>query len=286
MKSSGGYVPKTTATADERRRAIEILLLWEGRVSRGRLLELFDVHGTLISRDITAYREAFPDACSPVGAGRAYVVTPWAKPHLTGGHFAEYEELVGTLPAQGLRARVELISIEQHATSIQFRPFSRIHAAIRDGHQVLIQYRSLRNPEAHARTIRPHAFIQAGPRWHLRAYCERAQEFRDFNLSRISSVGDPSASILPGAELDQAWNTRMKLRLVPHPALNSLQSKLVRDEYMHGTVAVVFEVRQPEAKYVVRGFHAAVDVNVQQPPDYILAVHEPNTFAPGTFFAQ
>lgn len=279
-------MPKSANNPDERQRAIEILLLWEGRVSRARLLELFDVHGTVLSRDIAAYREAFPDACSSYSAGRAYEVTSWAKPQLTKGYFAEYEGLVGTRPAEGLRASVELVSTEQHATNIHYRPFSRIHAAIRDCQQVLIQYRSLSNPEAHQRTIRPHAFVQAGPRWHLRAYCERAQEFRDFNLSRISSVGDPSLSSLPGAELDHAWNAMVKLRLVPHPALNALQSKLVRDEYMGGTVAVVFDVRQAVAKYVVRAFHAAIDTDTQLPPAYILAVDKPLNFAADTFFSR
>lgn len=277
-------MPKNAAPAEDRQRAIEILLLWEGRVSRGRLLELFDMHGTMLSRDITSYREAFPDACTPVGAGRAYVVTPWVKPHLTKGRFSEYEGLVGTLPAQGLNASVELVSAEQHATDIEFRPFSRLHGAIRDGHQVRIQYRSLTHPELHDRIVRPHAFIQAGPRWHLRAYCDRAKGFRDFNLSRISSVGEPSASDLPSSESDQAWNTLVKLRLVPHPSLNSLQSKLVRDEYMRGTVAVVFEVRQAIAKYVAQAFRASVDTQEDLPPEFLLAVDKPNNLPPGTFF--
>jgi len=87
--------------------------------------------------------------------------------------------------------------------------------AIREGKHLTIEYHSLSNPDRHQRTIRPHAFIQAGPRWHLRAYCEGAEAFRDFNLGRISKVLDPKATSLPGSDADTCWNTNIEFRLVP-----------------------------------------------------------------------
>lgn len=279
-----GDMAKTPQSHHERLKAVEVLLLWEGRVSRPRLAEIFSVHGTVLSRDMATYVEMAPDNCRYENGARAYVVTPYARPQLTEGRFGEYEGLVGTLPAYGLRAGVELVSTQQHATNIQYRPFSRIHAAIREGRQIQIEYRSLNHPEAHERTIRPHALIQAGPRWHIRAYCARAQGFRDFNLGRISRVDDPMQSALPGAEDDSAWNTSVAIRLIPHPDLNEHQARLVRDEYMFGTTAVVFEVRQATAIYVIRGFGAAIDIQSQRPPEFLLAVHEPNDFPAGTLF--
>lgn len=272
---------KTPSGHQERLKAVETLLLWEGRVSRPRLGELFDMHGSVLSRDMAAYADLAPDNCEYDTGARGYVVTPYARPHLTEGQFSEYEGLVGTLALRGLRAGVELVSARQHATHIQHGPFSRTHAAIREGKEIQIEYRSLNNPEAHERTIRPHAFIQAGPRWHVRAYCDRAKEFRDFNLGRISRVDDPAHSLLPGAEEDQAWNTLITLRLIPHPHLNAAQIQLVRDEYMAGTVARAFEVRLPVSKYLVQAYRAAIDISRQLPPDFLLAVHEPGKLPPG-----
>lgn len=271
---------KTTRGQKGRLKAIETLLLWEGQVSRPRLAEIFDVHGTVLSRDMAAYVQLVPDNCEYDTGARAYVATPYAHPQLTDGRFSEYEGLVGTIPLQGLCAGVELVSTQQHATNISYRPFSRLHLAIREGKQIQIEYRSLSNPEAHDRTIRPHAFIQAGPRWHVRAYCAKAKEFRDFNLGRISRVDDPAHSLLPGAEADRAWDTLIMLRLTPHPRLNVAQAQLVRDEYMAGTVAKVFEVRLPVSKYVVQAYRAAIDTSTQLPPDFILAVHKPNELPP------
>ena len=272
---------KTPSGHQERLKAVETLLLWEGRVSRPRLGELFDVHGSVLSRDMAAYADLAPDNCEYDTGARGYVVTPYARAQLTKGQFSEYEALVGTLALRGLRAGVELVSAQQHATHIQHGPFSRIHAAIREGKQIQIEYRSLNNPEAHERALRPHAFIQAGPRWHVRAYCDKAKGFRDFNLGRISRVDDPVHSLLPAAEEDRAWDTLITLRLVPHPHLSAAQVQLVRDEYMAGTVARVFEVRLPVSKYLVQAYRAAIDTSRQLPPDFILAVHMPSELPPG-----
>ena len=272
---------KTPRDHQERLKAVEILLLWEGQVSRPRLAEIFDVHGSVLSRDMATYAHQVPDNCEYDTGARAYVVTPYARPQLTQGRFGEYEGLVGTLPSLGLHAGVELVSTQQHITDIGYRPFSRIYSAVREGKQIQIEYRSLSHPKAHKRTIRPHAFIQAGPRWHVRAYCERTNEFRDFNIGRISRVDDPRPSLLPEAERDMAWHTFIQLRLVPHPQLNVAQMQLIRDEYMAGTVAKVFEVRLPLAKYVVHAYRAAVDPKTQCPPNYILMVHKANELPPG-----
>lgn len=272
---------KTPRGHQERLRAVEILLLWEGQVSRPRLAEIYDLHGTVLSRDMASYAELAPDNCEYDTVARAYTATPYAKPQLTKGQFCEYEGLVGTLPAQGLHAGVELVSTQQHATDIMYRPFSRLHCAIRERKQVQIEYRSLSHPQALVRTIRPHAFIQAGPRWHLRAYCDRVKEFRDFNLGRISQVGDPTTSLLPEAEEDLAWDTFISLRLIPHPQLNAAQAKLIRDEYMAGTVARAFEVRLPVSKYLVHAYRAAIDTNTQVPPDFLLAVDSPGELPAG-----
>ena len=82
-------------------------------------------------------------------------------------------------------------------------------------------------------------------------------------------------------EEDQAWDTLISLRLVPHPHLNAAQAQLVRDEYMAGTVARIFEVRLPVSKYLVQAYRAAIDTSRQLPPDFILAVQKPSELPSG-----
>ncbi|WP_425451149.1 WYL domain-containing protein [Pseudomonas luteola] len=53
--------------------------------------------------------------------------------------------------------------------------------------------------------ICPLSLIQAGPRWHLLAYCAKAAAFRNVNLGRISAVSSESDFSLPGEAEYLEW---------------------------------------------------------------------------------
>ena len=255
--------------------AIETLLLWEGRVSRARLLDLFGMHETQASRDIQRYRAAYPKACIHDLPSQSYKVSPIFRPTFTSGDFASYQRLIGAAGrSDGLKSSVPVESTQLDATKISHVLFREIHQAMRDGRAIRIRYRSLTTPSRHERTIRPHALIQAGARWHLRAWCAKAGGFRDFNLGRISAA-DPVGDVLPGPEEDQDWQTQVKVRLVPHSGLSPEQAVLVREEYMGGTAAIVHTVRAPMARYLIQAFRAAIYPKRETAPDYLLMVDDP-----------
>ena len=275
-------MPKRSFEADVRARAIETLLLWEGEVSRSRLLELFPVHGTVASRDLAAFRAALPEACEPVLASKSFAVQPLFKPTLTRGEFQEYQALIGAGPVIGaLKAAVPAVAVQPDVTAIAYPLFRQLHAAIRQGKCVRIVYRSMGTPERHERVIRPHAMIQALTRWHVRAWCTKAEEFRDFNLGRIVAVSPVDDAGAPGPDGDVAWTTEVALRLVPHEALSKSQKMLVRDEYMGGTTALVQRTRLPLARYVIRAFGAAVNPSIEKPPSFLLMVEAPESLPEG-----
>lgn len=269
-------MPRSPIDAAGRQEAIEILLLWEGRVSRARLLELFGMHETQASRDIASFRKTHPTACDHDLGSKSYIVRQIYRPTLTAGDFASYQRLIG---ASGVTdqvvAGVPVMSCNLDATSIAYPLFRQIHRAMRDGCAIRIEYCSLSTPERHERAIRPHTLIQAGPRWHVRAWCARAKGFRDFNLGRISSVEAANELTLPGPELDVEWQTEVKVRFVPHRALSPQQAQLVRDEYMGGTTAIVHTVRSPMVSYLVQAFRAAIDTEREPAPEYLLMVDAP-----------
>ncbi|WP_146036012.1 WYL domain-containing protein [Pseudomonas sp. LFM046] len=157
------------------------------------------------------------------------------QPTLTRGVFSEYQRLIGAAGSlDAISAGVPFESSQLDATAILPTPFSRLHRAMRLGLCVKLVYRSMNNPEAHERLIRPHSLIQAGPRWHLRAYCEKAGDYRDFNRGRISAVSLADDRMLPGVEQDQNWHRMVSVRLVPHRGLSAEQAQMVREEYMGG----------------------------------------------------
>ncbi len=251
-------------------------------MSRARLLELFPVHETVASRDLSAFRRAYPKACDSRHAGKWFDVGPLFKPTLTEGVFAEYQALIGAGGEQEeLAAGVPAIAVKPDVTVIGYRPFRQIHAAIRGGRCVRITYRSMSTPEPHERIIFPHTLIKASPRWHVRAWCEKAQAFRDFNLGRISAAVPASYPADWGPDKDEAWKQEVKVRLVPHEALSPERKRLVRDEFMGGTTALVHTVRVPLVRYLIRAFGAAVNPILERPPAHLLMVESPEALPDG-----
>ncbi|WP_205746284.1 WYL domain-containing protein [Dyella amyloliquefaciens] len=242
------------------------------------------MHETIASRDLLAFRRQYPRALEGDPSGKAYDASIGLRPELTQGTFAEYQQLIG-INGEGVSgSTIPIESSRLDHTQIDYRSFSRLHSAIRMGTSVLIEYRSMSHPEKHQRLIRPHSFIQAGPRWHVRAFCKESDDFRDFNLGRISSIKQDLDLSLPGLVDDRDWNTFVRLRLVPHRGLSALQQKLVRDEYMAGTTAHVFEVRKPMAHYLMQSFRAAVDPLKETPPDFLLMVDESEPLPEGALW--
>lgn len=281
----GFRMPRGSGPSQLRLHAIETLLLWEGRVSRARLLDLFGVHPTLASRDIAAFRAQFPDACEFHQASKSFLATEAMRPALTRGEFAEYQRLIGAAGlASAAAGGVPFEQVCPDRTVIAHRVFAALHRAVREGLTLRITYRSMGSPEPHTRTVRPHSFIQVAPRWHLRAFCREADEFRDFNLGRIAAATVEDGVQLPGMPEDAAWQTFVQLRLVPHRDLAALQAALVRDEFMQGTSALLFEVRQPLARYFVHALGAAVDPDAERPPRHLLMVKSPERLPPGTLW--
>lgn len=267
---------RSSVAPQERLAAIEILLVWEGRVSNARLRDFFPIHVTMASRDITAYRELAPTNTEIDSSTKSFAATPYFKPVLTQGKFIEYQRMIGAIgELSGVQAGVPLESVHMDVTRTTPRLFSKIHRTIRLGHALRIGYRSLSTPELHERLIRPHALIQAGMRWHVRAYCERAAAFRDFNIGRMSSAVEMGASSLPGPGDDQEWATDVTFRLVPHSGLNGPQQQVVREEYLAGTTALVLTRRAPLVRYLIQTFRAAVDPERQLPPEFLLMVKDP-----------
>ena len=127
-------------------------------------------------------------------------------------------------------------------------------------------------PKPHTRIISPHSIVEAGPRWHVRAYSELNKQFRDYTLGRISAVKllDQSAKFTVSDDKD--WNTQVDVRLTAHPDLNLDQENVIRLEYFANTAARVVRCRAPLINYFIKQVGAAVDVEKQRPPEYFLAV--------------
>jgi hypothetical protein len=103
------------------------------------------------------------------------------------------------------------------------------------------------------RQIVPHALVDNGQRWHVRAYDRANARFSDFVITRISRavVSDGSDAVdheRPGA--DEQWNRMVELNLIPHPKLK--HKGAVEADYGMRSGALVVKCRAALAGYALR----------------------------------
>lgn len=117
-------------------------------------------------------------------------------------------------------------------------------------------YHSMKSGPGH-REIVPHALVDSGLRWHVRAYDRTKQEFRDLVLTRMEQVSAYAARSVHALikpherlEADEQWQRYINLELIPHPAQRHPES-VMRDYGMtEGRLQVT--LRAAVAGYVLR----------------------------------
>lgn len=249
------------------------ILLWEGRVSRSRLIAEYSLSPIRASEWLRDFRESFPDWVAWDSKLKADLATSRAYTDAERAAKAPRPSTINTMLvpyAPNEPGRPLSISWDFVLTSP--RTFSRLNLAIADRLRVKFLYCSMNNPELHERTIEPHSLLRAGRRWHVRGYCLQRQAFRDFVLGRMSNVHLLQEPSLTDVAADAAWSTVVQVRLAAHPRLSPAQQLVVRNEYFNGASARVESCRAALLNYMVQELMAATDVDRQMPPDYQLAV--------------
>ncbi|MDA9557389.1 WYL domain-containing protein [Vibrio sp.] len=233
-ENSSNYAPQTT----QRFTLIEIIALWEGRLTTKHLCDSFDIGRQQASKDINLYiNEIAPDNLRYDKSLRGYAPTDAFRPYFTQGHASEYlillnlnHKLVKPNSHTSLTAS-QLCSVSPPPRSIKPEIMRAIIRAISEKKRLEIEYRSLDNPEGETRVIAPHSLIETPLRWHVRAYCEKNKTFRDFVLSRF--IDTPSLLDLSPYTIDDDddWCTPIQLILEPDSRLADNQRNLIEQDY-------------------------------------------------------
>ena len=116
----------------------------------------------------------------------------------------------------------------------------------------------MNNPKGITRRIHPHAIAFDGRRWHLRAYSESHDEFRDFNLSRITKIELEGISDIDSLN-DKEWHDYKTLLLDAHSSLSTDQKKLVLSDYNKNKPFKI-NLRTSMIKYFIKYYNIAVCV--------------------------
>lgn len=239
-------------------RCLEIILLWEGKLTTKHLQSTFGIKRQQASRDFQAYRNIAPDNMIYDPSIKGYKVTPSFTPFFSKGSVEEYFHLV---EANGffeeIMAKSEQPPSFTHLLKIPQRNVEpliirKVIEACRRGQRIEVNYGSMSTPEGEERIIAPHSIVSSGYRWHTRAYCEKNRDYRDFLLGRIFDVTDNLGPAINDSEEDLDWHTYITLELTPHPELTPKQQKLIAVERGFENNIQIITTRRATANYLLQ----------------------------------
>jgi predicted DNA-binding transcriptional regulator YafY len=273
-----------------RYRFIETLVLWEGRLTTTHLCDTFGIGRQQASKDINNYiRDVGPGNLEYDKYLKGYKPSDSFAPRVTQGLADEYlhlmarnNELMNVFQSLSLDvANVEVLSLPVRDVKPEvLRP---IMQAARQQKRLEVDYVSINNPNREGRIIVPHTLVYTGLRWHVRAWCEKNQEYRDFVLSRFRDKPEIMEESEHGAEGDEQWNTLITVHITPDPRLNPAQQDVVETDYGMTNGALKIETRGKLVPYVLKLLHIDPDASADDPTAQQIVVHNREELAAWLF---
>lgn len=229
MQDEPALSPDITQSQRERLFHIDFRVCFLGQVTRGDLIDRFGISGAAATRDIALYRRLAPGNIDLDPSTKVYRATEGFRPLFPHDPARALVAVADGLGDATVGPSVPHLRAEHplHLNPPRTEVLAPLTRAVAQGRAVAITYHSLTSGES-LREIVPHALVDTGVRWHVRAFDRRRGRFGDFVLTRISA-----ATALPGAprrgedrECDDQWMRHVTLELVPHPALERPEAVL------------------------------------------------------------
>lgn len=221
-----------------RYRLIETIALWEGRLTTGHLMQSFGISRQQASKDINSYLADYaPGNLDYDKHIKGYVPSRQFNPLFIDDSASAYLHLLNQNSEraphiEGLAlayAHTEVLNVPDRSVRPEvLRPLLR---ACREGLRLECDYVSLANPVAETRLIAPHTLVYTGMRWHVRAYCEKNRDYRDFVLSRFRGELDVLGESDQGRDADEGWNSEVEVVIEPDPRLKPDQCSIIEVDF-------------------------------------------------------
>ncbi len=221
-----------------RYRLIEIIALWEGRLTTNHLCQSFQIKRQQASKDINKYNQAIaPGNLAYDAKLKGYRPSDTFKPVFTRGIAEEY--LLALASNRDISHNFSTLDLGFHQTEMLHSPMRHVDPQIlralvqaaRDGEKIDMGYVSMTSPNEESRIITPHTLVCTPLRWHVRAYCEKNRDYRDFVLSRFRSINGTEGRSNNLKDQDSRWNTEVNIVLRPDPRLTGYQRAIVEHDY-------------------------------------------------------
>lgn len=239
---------------------IEVMAYYTGVVTRSDVARAFGISDPAATKDLKLYGELAPGNLVYTQSVFGFVPSPGFRPVLAdlspsavlpllAANLAAAGGPYGAAPIYGLPA--ERLPLPQRLPPAEV--LAQITRAIRGRRKLAARYHSLTGSDATAvRILEPHALVDTGLRWHVRAYAADRYEFRDFVLSRFSGAECLAAAAESDPDHDEDWVERITLRLAPHAGLDAARREALALDYGARGGEIEITVRRALTGYVLQ----------------------------------
>ena len=244
-----------------RYRLIETVSWWEGRLTTGHLIQSFGISRQQASKDINTYiTEHAPRNLTYDKQLKGYVPSKLFKPLFIDDSASAYLHLLyqnneRAPHIEGLAlayAHTKVLEVPDRSIKPEIlRPLLK---ACRDHLRLDIDYVSLNSPDPEGRLIAPHTLVYTGMRWHVRAYCEKNGEYRDFVLSRLRGEPNLDGESENSVDEDEVWNTEVTVVIEPDSRLTPAQKAIIEADFGMLNGQLLIPTRRALVKYVLQRY--------------------------------
>lgn len=255
------------AHTDIRHKAIELLGYWEGLVNTTQLMQHFSVSRTQAQKYFKSYQADYPENLLYDNSLKGFKPSEKFTSHFISSDVNEYLDWLnntGELTATIYNTRLIHASLSLPVRQVLPEVMRGLISAIKHQKRLEVDYVSLANPSGEGRIIQPHTFVKTGLRWHLRAFDEKHQQFRDFVLSRFRGQPEILDNATHNAALDIAWNSNIEMIFSPDSRLTAAQKNVIEQDYQMQNGKLVTMTRAALAQYLLQDmqvnikFHDAI----------------------------
>jgi hypothetical protein len=235
----------------QRLQYIEVMAFYAGVVTRSDVARAFGISDAAATKDLKLYGDLIPNNLLYNHSVFGFVPSPTFSPSFANlAPSAVLPVIAANLAVSGGPYGAESIyglttaALPLPARLPSEQVLAQITRAIRSRKKLRVSYRSLSNRDSQERRIlEPHALVDTGIRWHIRAYNEETYDFRDFVLSRFSQAECLDQAAESNVQYDDDWVEMVSLQLGPHADLDAQKREnLLLDYGVGGASGEVIEI--------------------------------------------
>lgn len=202
---------------------IERCLFWKGELQRADLVDRFGINPAQAAADFRDYMLAAPSNMEYNKSRKRYLPQQGFIPKFIVP--ASIDAFVGM---DSSVIEVESWPLPHRLASS--KTLQAVVKSIRCREALEVRYQSMTDPKPSWRWLSPHAFASEGDRWHVRAFCHKHKQFRDFVLGRIIETRASKPSDADPLQ-DVDWHTFVTVTLKPNPELSKEQRAAIAFEH-------------------------------------------------------